>query len=94
MFMAVLNIKHVFGPGRLGAGAQQRDHDRHGGHLLTLPGPNTLLPSTITNPQILVLGIGTTLGSRPRPLVLIPFVRRTGFPWKWRLRGAPEEETA
>ena len=47
----------------------------------------------MTNPQVLVLGIGTTLGIAAQAAVLIPFVRRTGFRWKWRLRGQPGGRT-
>jgi putative peptidoglycan lipid II flippase len=61
------------------------------GLFFAVPGPPTLLPSTMTNPQVLVLGIGTTLGIAAQAAVLIPFVRRTGFRWRWRLRGNPEE---
>ena len=92
MFTALLNVKHVFGPGAWAPVVNNVIAILTVGIFLTLPGPHTLLPSTITNPQILVLGIGTTLGIAAQAAVLIPFVRRTGFRWKWRLRGTPEEE--
>jgi putative peptidoglycan lipid II flippase len=92
MFTALLNVKHVFGPGAWAPVVNNVIAILTVGIFLTLPGPHTLLPSTMTNPQILVLGIGTTLGIAAQAAVLIPFVRRTGFRWKWRLRGTPEEE--
>jgi putative peptidoglycan lipid II flippase len=56
-----------------------------------LPGPNVLTESTITTGQILVLGIGTTLGIVVQALILIPYLRRSGFRWKWRFRASPTE---
>lgn len=50
-----------------------------------MPGPHTLNVATITTAQMLVLGIGTTLGIVVQAAVLIPAARRVGFRWKWRL---------
>jgi putative peptidoglycan lipid II flippase len=91
MFMAVLNIRHSYGPG---AWAPVLNNVVM---ILTLvvfwllPGPASLNPSTITTPQILVIGIGTTLGIAAQALVLIPALRKTGFRWKWRFRARPNE---
>lgn len=41
-------------------------------------------PETITNAQILVIGVGTTLGIVIQAVGLIPALRRVGFRWKWR----------
>ncbi|GAA3449254.1 murein biosynthesis integral membrane protein MurJ [Dactylosporangium matsuzakiense] len=41
-------------------------------------------PDTITMPQVLVLGIGTTLGIIVQAAGLWPAMRKTGFRWKWR----------
>ena len=57
------------------------------GVYLMLPGPKVLTPSSITTTQILVLGIGTTLGIVVQALVLLPALRKVGFTWKWRFRG-------
>ncbi len=56
-----------------------------------LPGPKTLTPSSITTAQILVIGIGTTLGIAAQALVLIPALRAVGFHWRWRFRARPNE---
>src|SRR6185312_13883371 len=56
-----------------------------------MPGPTTLNPSTMTTPQILVIGIGTTLGIAAQALVLVPALRRSGFRWQWRFRARPGE---
>src|SRR5262249_20131517 len=91
LIMAVLNIKHVYAPG---AWAPVLNNVVMIATVLvfwTLPGPKTLNPSTITTPQILVIGIGTTLGIAAQALVLIPGLRRTGFKWHWRFRARPGE---
>jgi putative peptidoglycan lipid II flippase len=41
-------------------------------------------PATITTAQILVLGIGTTLGIVVQAAGLWPFLHRVGFRWRWR----------
>jgi putative peptidoglycan lipid II flippase len=56
-----------------------------------LPGPKSLNPATITTPQIVVIGIGTTLGIAAQALVLVPALRRTGFRWQWRFRAREGE---
>jgi putative peptidoglycan lipid II flippase len=91
LIMAVLNIKHVYAPG---AWAPVLNNVVMIATVLvfwSLPGPKTLNPSTITTPQILVIGIGTTLGIAAQALVLVPWLRRTGFKWHWRFRARPGE---
>ncbi|WP_213029800.1 lipid II flippase MurJ, partial [Acinetobacter baumannii] len=56
-----------------------------------VPGPAKLTTGTITNTQILILGIGTTLGIVAQALVLIVPLRRIGFHWRWRFRASPNE---
>jgi putative peptidoglycan lipid II flippase len=56
-----------------------------------MPGPNTLNPSTMTTPQILVIGVGTTLGIAAQAFVMVPALRRSGFRWEWRFRARPGE---
>lgn len=91
MFIAVLNIRHVFAPG---AWAPVLNNVIMIATLVIywlLPGPVTLDPRSITTAQILVIGIGTTLGIAAQALVLIPALRRNGFRWKWRFRARPNE---
>jgi putative peptidoglycan lipid II flippase len=92
MFMAILNIKNVYRPG---AWAPVLNNVVMMVTILVfwlLPGPKSLNPSTITTPQVLVIGIGTTLGIAAQALVLIPSLRRTGFTWQWRFRARPGEK--
>jgi putative peptidoglycan lipid II flippase len=58
---------------------------------LLVPGPEKLSTGTITDTQILVLGIGTTLGIAAQALVLLVPLRRIGFQWQWRFRASPNE---
>ena len=89
MFMAVLNIKHVYGPGAWSPVLNNVVMMVTVLVFWALPGPNSLDPSSITNPQILVIGIGTTLGIVAQAMVLVPALRRTGFTWQWRFRALP-----
>ena len=49
-----------------------------------LPFTGELTPESITQTQVLVLGIGTTLGIVVQATGLWPALRRTGFRWRWR----------
>ena len=91
MFMAVLNVRHSYGPGAWSPVLNNVILIVTVAVFWILPGPATLSPSSITTPQILVLGIGTTLGIAAQALVLIPALRRTGFTWQWRFRARPNE---
>ncbi|HEY7174248.1 MAG TPA: lipid II flippase MurJ, partial [Micromonosporaceae bacterium] len=49
-----------------------------------MPGPKSLDASSITTPQVLVLGIGTTLGIVAQATGLLPALRSVRFRWRWR----------
>lgn len=49
-----------------------------------MPGELTLNPVRMSDPKLLVLGFGTTLGIVVQALVLIPALLRTGFRFRWR----------
>ncbi len=91
MFMAVLNIRHSFAPGAWSPALNNVVVILTIGLFWALPGPDTLTPGSITTTQVLVLGIGTTLGIVAQALVLLPALRRTGFHWHWRFRARPHE---
>ena len=91
MFMAVLNIRHVYGRRRWAPVLNNVIMIATiAACSAALPGPTTLTPATMTTAQILVLGIGTTLGIAAQALVLVPSLRRTGFRWQLALPGRPE----
>ncbi len=91
MFMAVLNIRHSYAPGAWSPVLNNVVMIVTIATFFALPGPHTLSPSSITTAQVLVVGIGTTLGIVAQALVLVPALRRTGFRWKWRFRARPSE---
>src|SRR3954453_9854737 len=89
MLMAVLNIKNIYRPG---AWAPLVNNVVMMATIVVfwlMPGPKTLNLSKMTTPQILVVGIGTTLGIAPEAWVLVPPLHRLGFQWQWRFRARP-----
>jgi putative peptidoglycan lipid II flippase len=91
MFIAILNIRNVYGPGAWAPVLNNVIVIATVGIFALLPGPATLTPSNLTDAQILVLGIGTTLGIAAQALVLLPSLHRAGFRWRWRLRAQRHE---
>ncbi|MDP9435467.1 MAG: murein biosynthesis integral membrane protein MurJ, partial [Actinomycetota bacterium] len=59
------------------------------GVFLLLPGVSPLRPGTLTDAQVLVLGLGTTLGIVAQTVALVPSLRAAGFRLRLRrdLRG-------
>jgi putative peptidoglycan lipid II flippase len=91
MFTAILNTRNVYGPGAWAPVLNNVITIATVCVFWALPGPKTLLPSTMTNTQIAVLGIGTTLGIAAQALVLVPSLRTVGFRWRWRFRAQGRE---
>src|SRR5204863_403300 len=79
MFMAILNIKHVYRPGAWSPVLNNVVVMLTVLLFWALPGPKSLDPSSMTNTQILVIGIGTTLGIAAQALVLVPAMGVTLF---------------
>ena len=85
VFMAVLNTKGMFKPG---AWAPVVNNVVTLGILVLyylLPDETKLNPTesvTITNPHILLLGLGTTLGVVAQAAIMIPFLRKAGINMK------------
>jgi putative peptidoglycan lipid II flippase len=91
MFMAVLNIRHSYGPGAWAPVLNNVIMIVTVAVFWALPGPAALTPASITSAQVLVIGIGTTLGIAAQAFVLVPALRAVGFRWRWRFRGTPAE---
>ncbi|MGN6606996.1 MAG: murein biosynthesis integral membrane protein MurJ [Jatrophihabitans sp.] len=91
MLMAVLNIRHSYAAGAWSPVLNNVVMIVTLGVFWILPGPTTLTPGSMTNAQVLVLGVGTTLGIALQAIVLVPALRRTGFDWQWRFRARPNE---
>lgn len=83
LFMAILNVKGYFKPG---AWAPVLNNFVQIGTLILyalMPGEITLNPVRMSNPQILVLGIGTTIGVIVQVAVLVPYLKRSGIKLRW-----------
>ncbi|MEV6826976.1 murein biosynthesis integral membrane protein MurJ [Amycolatopsis sp. NPDC051102] len=84
LLSAILNAQNVFGPP---AWAPVLNNVVVTGTLVVfalVPGELTLDPARMSDPKLLVLGLGTTLGIVAQALVLIPALLRTGFRFRWR----------
>lgn len=84
MLGAILNTRGVYGPPMWAPVLNNVVVIATAALFFVMPGPHTLTVESMTTAQILVLGIGTTLGIVAQTLVLIPSVRRVGFRWRWR----------
>jgi putative peptidoglycan lipid II flippase len=91
MFAAILNTRGVFGPPAWAPVLNNVVTIATVAVFALLPSPNDLTASSITTAQVLVLGIGTTLGIALQALFLVPFLLRTGFRWQWRWRATGHE---
>jgi len=91
MFAAILNTRGVFGPPAWAPVLNNVVTIVAVAIFALLPSPSALTASSITTAQVLVLGIGTTLGIALQALFLVPFLVRTGFRWQWRWRATGHE---
>ena len=91
LYTAVLNTRGVYGPPAWASVLNNVVTIVTVGVFAVLPGPSVLTEKSITTGQILVLGIGTTLGIVAQALVLIPYLKRSGFRWRWRFRAGSVE---
>ncbi|RZT83839.1 putative peptidoglycan lipid II flippase [Pseudonocardia sediminis] len=80
VFGAMLNARGVFGPAAWAPVLNNVVVLAALGVYWLLPAP----PSGISTAQLLVLGIGTTLGIVVQAAAIVPALRRTGFRWCWR----------
>ncbi|MFT3660627.1 MAG: murein biosynthesis integral membrane protein MurJ [Gordonia sp. (in: high G+C Gram-positive bacteria)] len=79
LFMAILNVKNVFKPG---AWAPVLNNVIQIATLVlfwAMPGEITLNPVQMSDPKLLVLGVGTTLGVVVQAAVLLPYLRKAGI---------------
>ncbi|MEO7263181.1 MAG: murein biosynthesis integral membrane protein MurJ [Jatrophihabitantaceae bacterium] len=91
MIAAILNSRHIYGWPAWAPVMNNLITICAALLFLLVPGPRNLSTGNITNTQILVLGIGTTLGIAAQALVLLVPLRRSGFHWQWRFRASPNE---
>lgn len=78
LFMAILNMRNVFKPG---AWAPVLNNIVQIATLVLyflMPGDITINPLRMSDPKLLVLGVGTTLGVVVQAAILLPYLKRAG----------------
>ena len=78
LFIAILNMKGLFKPGAWAPVVNNLVQITTLVLFWAMPGELTLNPVRMTDPQILVLGIGTTLGVVMQAGILIPYLKKAG----------------
>ncbi|MDP9430347.1 MAG: murein biosynthesis integral membrane protein MurJ, partial [Actinomycetota bacterium] len=93
---AILNSRGVFGPPAWAPVLNNVVVITTGFLFVAAGGPGPLTPLTITDTQVWLLGVGTTLGIAVQSLVLLPLLRRSGVPLRprWGLRDTGLGEAA
>jgi putative peptidoglycan lipid II flippase len=84
LFGAILNTRGVFGPFAWAPVLNNVVMFAVLAGYAMMPGPISLDPVHLTQPKLLVLGLGTTLGIVVQALVLLPSMRRAGLSWRPR----------
>lgn len=85
LFIAILNMKGLFKPGAWAPVLNNIVQIVTLVLFFVLPGDITLNPVRMSDPKLLVLGIGTTFGVIAQVMILLPFLRKVGvrLRWKW-----------
>jgi putative peptidoglycan lipid II flippase len=81
---AILNTRGRFGPPMWAPALNNLVVIANCALFLTLPGTTPLSSGSITDTQVLVLGIGTTLGIVAQTVALVPALRSAGFSFRLR----------
>jgi putative peptidoglycan lipid II flippase len=84
LLSAILNAKHVFGPTAWAPVMNNIVVIVTLGLFMAMPGQISLNPVKLSDPKLLVLGIGVTLGIVVQALLLVPPLLRSGFRFRWR----------
>lgn len=84
LLSAMLNAKHIFGPTAWAPVMNNVVVIATLGLFMLMPGEITTNPVRMSDPKLLVLGVGVTLGIVVQALMLVPPVLRTGFRFRWR----------
>lgn len=84
LLSGILNARHIFKPAAWAPVLNNVIMFGTLGLYAILPGEITLDPVKMTEPKLLVLGIGTTLGVVVQAIVLIPPLLRLGFRFRFR----------
>lgn len=81
---AVLNAKQIFGPAQWAPVVNNLVIFATIAAFALVPGDPTIIPTRMSDPKVLVLGIGVLTAMVAQALFLIPPLRRSGFRWRWR----------
>ncbi|HEX2289480.1 MAG TPA: lipid II flippase MurJ, partial [Pseudonocardiaceae bacterium] len=84
LFGAILQARSVFGPPAWAPVLNNLIVLVTLGIYVLVPGEITINPARISDPKLLVLGLGTTAGIIAQALVQLPGLRRAGFQFRWR----------
>ncbi|MEU3272204.1 murein biosynthesis integral membrane protein MurJ [Saccharomonospora sp. NPDC006951] len=81
---AILNAKQIFGPAQWAPVVNNLVIFVTIGVFALVPGDPTIIPTQMSDPQVLVLGIGVLAAMIAQAVFLFPALRRSGFTFKWR----------
>ncbi|EIF01199.1 murein biosynthesis integral membrane protein MurJ [Saccharomonospora glauca] len=81
---AILNAKQIFGPAQWAPVINNLVIFATIAAFALVPGDPTIVPTRMTDPQVLVLGLGVLTAMVSQALFLVPALRRSGFRFKWR----------
>lgn len=84
LFGAILNARSIFGPPTWAPVLNNVIVLVFLGVYALVPGEITINPARMSDPKLLVLGLGTTAGIIAQALVQLPGLRRAGFHFGWR----------
>ncbi|MGH3764503.1 MAG: murein biosynthesis integral membrane protein MurJ [Pseudonocardiaceae bacterium] len=84
LFGAILNARSIFGPPAWAPVLNNVIVLVSLGLYTLVPGDISLNPARLSDPKLLVLGLGTTAGIVAQALVQLPGLRRAGFHFGWR----------
>jgi putative peptidoglycan lipid II flippase len=84
LFGAILNARSIFGPPAWAPVLNNVIVLVSLGVYTLVPGEISLNPARLSDPKLLVLGLGTTAGIAAQALVQLPGLRRAGFAVGWR----------
>jgi putative peptidoglycan lipid II flippase len=84
LFGAILNARSVFGPPAWAPVLNNVIVLASLGAYALVPGEISVNPARLSDPKLLMLGLGTTAGIVAQALVQLPGLRRAGFHFGWR----------
>src|SRR5690606_31277938 len=81
---AILNAKQIFGPAQWAPVINNLVIFATIAAFALVPGAPTIVPTRMSDPQVLVLGIGVLTAMVAQAMFLVPPLLRSGFKFKWR----------